>query len=171
MTLRRHWPMRGRPRLAVRRPAALLFCLSAALAADHTGILRLGLLCAALHECGHLAVWLALIPAPPRLTLSITGLCLSMRGIALPPGQELALAAAGPAVNLLLGAGAVLWMQQTAAGYRLCYFAAANLLLAAFNLLPLPGLDGAHMVQATRDMELRTLKKPAHLSPKDRGRR
>ena len=73
-----------------------------------------------------------------------------MRGVILPPGQELVLAAAGPCTNLVLSAAANVWMEYVAGysffGYR---FAAANLLLGAFNLLPLPGLDGGYLLQDT----------------------
>mgnify|MGYP001694999886 CR=1 FL=1 len=51
-------------------------------------------------------------------------------------------AAAGPAVNLVLAAGGIAWLLGHPASYRLCYFIAANLLLGAFNLLPIHGLDG-----------------------------
>ena len=49
---------------------------------------------------------------------------------------------AGPAVNLVLAAGGIAWLLGHPASYRLCYFIAANLLLGAFNLLPIHGLDG-----------------------------
>ena len=60
----------------------------------------------------------------------------------LTPKQFIILAAAGPAVNLVLAAGGIAWLQGHPASYRLCYFIAANLLLGAFNLLPIHGLDG-----------------------------
>ena len=107
--------------LAVRiaHPVWTLFLLALALAVDHTGIVRLGLLCSCLHECGHLLVWVLLTPK-----------------------QFIILAAAGPAVNLVLAAGGIAWLLGHPASYRLCYFIAANLLLGAFNLLPIHGLDG-----------------------------
>ena len=103
--------------LAVRiaHPVWTLFLLALALAVDHTGIVRLGLLCSCLHECGHLLVWVLLTRLPPTLIICPTGFCLSLRGVVLAPKQFIILAAAGPAVNLLLG---------------------------AFNLLPIHGLDG-----------------------------
>lgn len=60
----------------------------------------------------------------------------------LTPKQFIILAAAGPAVNLVLAAGGIAWLLGHPASYRLCYFIAANLLLGAFNLLPIHGLDG-----------------------------
>ena len=52
--------------LAVRiaHPVWTLFLLALALAVDHTGIVRLGLLCSCLHECGHLLVWVLLSVQP-----------------------------------------------------------------------------------------------------------
>lgn len=93
--------------LAVRiaHPVWTLFLLALALAVDHTGIVRLGLLCSCLHECGHLLVWVLLTRLPPTLIICPTGFCLSLRGVVLTPKQFIILAAAGPAVNLVLAAG------------------------------------------------------------------
>ena len=44
--------------------------------------------------------------------------------------------------GLVLAAGGIAWLLGHPASYRLCYFIAANLLLGAFNLLPIHGLDG-----------------------------
>lgn len=111
--------------LAVRiaHPVWTLFLLALALAVDHTGIVRLGLLCSCLHECGHLLVWVLLTRLPPTLIICPTGFCLSQRGV-------------------VLAAGGIAWLLGHPASYRLCYFIAANLLLGAFNLLPIHGLDG-----------------------------
>ena len=89
--------------LAVRiaHPVWTLFLLALALAVDHTGIVRLGLLCSCLHECGHLLVWVLLTRLPPTLIICPTGFCLSLRGVVLTPKQFIILAAAGPAVNLV----------------------------------------------------------------------
>ena len=119
--------------LAVRiaHPVWTLFLLALALAVDHTGIVRLGLLCSCLHECGHLLVWVLLTRLPPTLIICPTGFCLSLRGVVLTPKQFIILAAAGPAVNLVLAAGGIAWLLGHPASYRLCYFIAANLLLGA----------------------------------------
>lgn len=83
--------------LAVRiaHPVWTLFLLALALAVDHTGIVRLGLLCSCLHECGHLLVWVLLTRLPPTLIICPTGFCLSLRGVVLTPKQFIILAAAG----------------------------------------------------------------------------
>ena len=99
--------------LAVRiaHPVWTLFLLALALAVDHTGIVRLGFLCSCLHECGHLLVWGLLTRLPPTLIICPTGFCLSLRGVVLTPKQFIILAAAGPAVNLVLAAGGIAWLQ------------------------------------------------------------
>lgn len=116
------------------------------LASDATGILRWGLLAALLHESGHIAAWLALTHRPPRLELRLTGLCLHWRQAGLRGKKLLALALAGPAANLLLAAASLAALQWHAsfAGYE---FACCNLLLAGFNLLPIPPLDGSYLAR------------------------
>ena len=74
-----------------------------------------------------------------------------MRGVMLPPGRMLALAAAGPAVNLLLAAGMLAWMDGPGQySYFGMWFAATHLLVGGFNLLPLPGLDGWQIAASLR---------------------
>lgn len=125
----------------------MLFAAALLLAWDGTGILRISLLCAVLHESGHLAAWFALVQRWPRVTLSLWGIQLSMRGVWLPTEQELLLAAAGPAVNLLCSTAVMLWMEWvTSYTYRGYWFASANLLVGGLNLLPLPGLDGGRIL-------------------------
>ena len=142
MTRRRHW----KPPLDL--PLHALFWLALLLALDGTGVVRLSLLCALLHESGHVAVYLALFHRPPCLKVSPTGICLSMRGVLLPSRRALLLAAAGPLMNLLCCASAIFWMELAGYSYRGYWFASVNLLLGTVNLLPLPGLDGQRIVEA-----------------------
>ena len=96
------------------------------------------LLSSALHECGHFAV-MRLLGIPVRGFHSALGgaviqgdlQTVSYRG-------EFLLAAAGPAVNLLL---ALVFSGQTGGYGREIYL--LNLMLAVYNLLPLEGNDGA----------------------------
>lgn len=149
MTRPRHSTLRKR--LRVRAPCLVLFCYTLLLAVDTTGVLRIGVLCALLHESGHIGVFCALQRRLPALEISLGGICLSMRGILLPPGRMLALAAAGPAVNLCLAAAALAWMDGPGAySYAGMWFAATNLLVGGFNLLPLPGLDGGQIASSLR---------------------
>lgn len=142
MTRRRHW--KPPPDL----PLPALFWLALLLALDGTGLVRLSLLCALLHESGHVAVYLALFHRPPRLKVSPTGICLSLRGVLLSSRRALLLAAAGPLINLLCCASAIFWMKLAGYSYRGYWFASVNLLLGTVNLLPLPGLDGQRIVEA-----------------------
>lgn len=147
MTPPKPWRMQSEPPVRLRAPLVTLFLLALSLLYDHTGVLRWGLLCAALHEGGHLLAWAILVRRMPQLEVSALGICLRMRGVALSTVQEKVLAAAGPLTNLLL-CTATVWVmdrwEYTYAGY---WFASANLLLGVFNLLPLPGLDGARLLR------------------------
>lgn len=139
--------------LRLQAPFLLLFGGAVLLAWDAVGIMRIGLLCAVLHEGGHLLAYWVLLRRAPRLQISPFGICLSMRGVLLPPLQELWLAAAGPLANLLLCSAAIVVMEYlTGYHYAGYWFASANLLLGAVNLLPLPGLDGARMLQAAKSI-------------------
>ena len=142
MTRRRRW------KLLPDLPLPALFWLALLLALDGTGLVRLSLLCALLHESGHVAVHLVLLHRLPRLKVSPTGICLSMRGVLLPSQKALLLAAAGPLMNLICCASAIFWMELAGYSYRVYWFAAVNLLLGTVNLLPLPSLDGQRIVEA-----------------------
>lgn len=128
-------------------PCLFLFCAALALTVDDTGLLRIGLLCALLHECGHIAAYLIFVGRWPVIEVTPLGLCMRMRGIWLSPRQELMLAAAGPLVNLSLCSIAILLMDGPFGySYRGYWFATVNLLVGCTNLLPLPGLDGARIL-------------------------
>ena len=145
----RHYKARRKPRVRLRAPLVLLCLLAFALAWDGTGVLRIGLLCALLHESGHAVVYRMQWGCWPDLQLSPFGICLLLRGTPLSARQELVLAAAGPVVNLTVCCGVLLAMDITGhytyAGY---WFAGCNLLVGGVNLLPLPGLDGWRILQA-----------------------
>ena len=149
MTRPKRCRARRSARLRLQAPQVSLFLLAVLLAWDGTGILRVGLLCALLHESGHVLVYRLLWGRWPDLKIAPWGVCLLLRGVMPSPGQELALAAAGPGVNLL-GCWAVLAAMQAAGhfSYLGYWFASTNLLVAGLNLLPLPGLDGARILQA-----------------------
>ena len=132
--------------LVFRDPVLLCGVLYFLLYFDASGFLRLGLLAAFLHEWGHILVYCVLLRRFPVIEVTMTGFCMRMDAPAraLPPGRVFLLAAAGPAVNVLLaGIWAVrLGQNMTIRGSA---FWAANLLTGAFNLLPIPPLDGAQM--------------------------
>lgn len=100
--------------------------------------LLLGLLTLAsllLHECGHLlAAWAS------GVKVREIGLCLRgsyiRREPARMPLDEAAIALSGPLVNMLIAAA--LWGVPGVGHWLMIY----NLILAASNLVPLPGTDG-----------------------------
>ena len=140
---------RLRRRLRLRTPCLSLLMLTAALAADGTGLVRISLCCAALHECGHIFAYFLLWHRLPLLELSALGICLRLQGLPMTARQQLLLAAAGPLANFVC-AGLVLLQMQVFSGwsYTGCCFAACHLLLGAANLLPLPPLDGGRILGA-----------------------
>lgn len=118
---------------------------------DSSGFLRVGLLAAFLHECGHILVYWRFKHQLPVIAVTMTGFCMRTRGAGLTAIQTLLLAAAGPGANLLL---AGIWYEQMNRRATLwgTAFLAANCLTAAFNLLPVPPLDGAQILHAARQL-------------------
>ena len=114
--------------------------------ADHTGFARLGLLAALLHEWGHILVYRRLSGHWPRLRWAGFGVALAIGETEFCPREQFLLAAAGPCANFLWAAGAWVWVTQIRAGYYPAFFAAANVCVGAFNLLPVGPLDGNRML-------------------------
>ena len=132
--------------LVFRDPLLLCSALYFLLYFDASGFLRLGLLAAFLHEWGHILVYCAFLRRFPVIEVTMTGFCMRTRGQALTRGQTFLLAAAGPGTNAPLAAVWAVRMEQYAT-IRDSAFLAANVLTGAFNLLPIPPLDGAQMVR------------------------
>lgn len=155
--MHRRTPLRMGP-LRFRDPVLLCGVLYGLLWADVSGFLRAGLLAAFLHEWGHILVYCAQQRRFPVIEVTLTGFCMRLGRAELSPAQRFRLAAAGPAVNFVLaGVWAVLLSRQ--ATVRGSAFWAANLLTGAFNLLPVPPLDGAQIL--TSAAQLRAQKKSA----------
>lgn len=117
--------------------------LLAAVIVSPPAVLAAVLLAAGLHEWGHLAM-LRHYGVPVRaLCLSAFGAKLDVPALArLPYGRELAVTLAGVEVNLLCAVVLAFFAART--GWQTpSLFAGAQLLLAAFNLLPVLPLDGA----------------------------
>ena len=110
-----------------------LVLLAALWCVDETNILPLFLLAAAIHELGHVLVLSLAGGRVLRLTLTACGAVLRCT---LPEGRcaRAAVCLAGPAASFALTACA-----GELGLYRL---AGASVLLGAFNLLPMPPLDG-----------------------------
>ncbi len=100
------------------------------------------LLAAVLHELGHYWMLRRLRARVTAIHITALGAEMQVQGN-LSYGSELLAAAAGPAVNLLLalllGLGGRLWEV-------LYLFSGAQLVLGAFNLLPLQPLDGGSIL-------------------------
>ena len=133
--------------LVFRDPLLLCGALYVLLYFDASGFLRLGLLAAFLHEWGHIGVYLALFGQFPVIEVTFTGFCMRTRGREMTLWQTALLAAAGPAVNFVLAGLWMLRLEQRAT-IRASAFLAANLLTGAFNLLPIPPLDGSKVLAA-----------------------
>lgn len=130
--------------LVFRDPLLLCGALYVLLYFDASGFLRLGLLAAFLHEWGHIGAYLALFGQFPIIEVTLTGFCMRTRGREMTLWQTALLATAGPAVNFVLAGLWMLRLEQRAT-IRSSAFLAANLLTGAFNLLPIPPLDGAQL--------------------------
>lgn len=112
---------------------------------DASGFLRLGLAAAALHELGHIIAYILITHRMPVIAVTMAGFCMRTRNARLTPAETLCLAAAGPGMNAVLAA---IWAAKMSrcATVRGSAFLAANILTGAFNLLPVPPLDGAQLL-------------------------
>jgi Zn-dependent protease len=104
------------------------------------------------HELGHVAVARSYGIPVRQVTLQLLGGASELERPADSPRQELLIAAAGPALSLLLGLGGVLALATTdptgVVRLLLVQITAANLLVGAFNLLPGLPLDGGRIVRS-----------------------
>lgn len=108
---------------------------------DESGTAAISLAACVLHECGHLLCLGAFGEVPQKVSLELFGMRIDRaRGIHLSFSQEMAVALAGPACNLLL---ALVCLAVAAGGNtKMLTACAVNLGLAGFNLLPVEPLDG-----------------------------
>jgi len=105
-----------------------------------------------LHEIGHTVVSRLFGLPVRRIVVFLLGGISELAGQARRPREEFAIAAAGPAVSVLLAGG--LWLisrppaANSAAAVLLLLLAWSNLVIAVFNVLPGLPLDGGRLVQA-----------------------
>jgi Zn-dependent protease/predicted transcriptional regulator len=114
--------------------------------------------CVVAHEFGHIAMARRFGYSSPDVTLLPIGGIARFQAIPEQPGQELAVALAGPAVNLVIAGlligvfGVELSSPNLTAGLSpkdiLPALAAINLVLALFNLLPAFPMDGGRAFRA-----------------------
>lgn len=115
--------------------------------------------CVVAHEFGHALMARRFGVRTPDITLLPIGGMARLEKIPEAPGQEIAVALAGPAVNVVIWAGLTLFfgaggnlaalaeIDDTGQGF-LERLAAVNLFLAAFNLIPAFPMDGGRVLRA-----------------------
>jgi Zn-dependent protease len=114
-----------------------------------TGVLFVGLVFAfvLLHELGHALVARRLGVHVSGIELSFFGGAAKMVQMPRTPNHEIAIAAAGPAVSLMLG-GAGLGLGMLLGSQLLVWVGFINFVLAAFNLIPALPMDGGRILRA-----------------------
>jgi len=121
-----------------------------------SGVGLIGLVFASvvLHELGHALVARELGVRVSNIELSFFGGAAKMVQLPKTANHELAIAAAGPAVSLILG-GAGLGLAALTHVGLFAWIGWTNLLLAGFNLIPALPMDGGRMLRAllTRKMD------------------
>lgn len=116
---------------------------------EGVGLLPWGVLACVLHELGHIAAAALWGGQVQGLSLTVVGAELRISYDAqLAYGQDSLVALAGPGVNLLFGALAM------GLGWKLA--AVVSLTIGAFNLLPIPPLDGGRVVYGLLAIRLDT---------------
>ena len=127
------------------QPVLLCACLAAGLLFDPMGFLRMTLVCAFVHESGHVLAYMLCTHKLPGLHFSAGGIGLS-GAEQLPRTQELWVLAAGPLANFIMAA--LLFLQlHWQASYALYFLAAVSLCTGVYNLMPFGVLDGARLLQ------------------------
>lgn len=128
------------------QPFWLLFLLLLFWKNDPLYLARFSVLAALLHEGGHIMIYYLLTGKLPLLRISPFGMAMEINRSAFTARELLLLAAAGPAMNFLAAGLTLLAMQLKAAYVGYC-FAAVNLAMGGFNLLPVQPLDGGEILQ------------------------
>lgn len=116
---------------------------------DNSGLVVYGLLCAAVHELGHLAVIKACKAPVGEISLRLFGIRIRMRAnTRLSYRQELCIALAGSMANLALAAGAYGLFRAGVCPRQAGAVALFSLIIGGFNLLPMAALDGGTALEA-----------------------
>ena len=136
----------------------------AAAARDSVVFIVLIFACVVLHEFGHILVARRFGIKTPEVTLLPIGGVASMQSLPEKPSQELAVAIAGPLVNLAIAVGLLALVGRIDAADMarlddprvslLARLAAANVFLAVFNLVPAFPMDGGRVLRALLAMKM-----------------
>ena len=135
-------------------------------AVDGVAFTLLIFLCVLLHEFGHAFAAKAFGIRTPDITLLPIGGVARLERMPANPWQELVIAIAGPAVNVLIAVivflliGGVLPLHEfllidTASGNLLVKLLFVNVLLVAFNLIPAFPMDGGRVLRALLATQMR----------------
>jgi Zn-dependent protease len=129
-----------------------------------TGVLFVVLLfgCVLLHEFGHVFAARAFGVRTPDITLYPIGGVARLERMPKKPFQELMVALAGPAVNVvialflfgLIGAGTVMGALTNPSGSFLVQLAVVNVWLVIFNLIPAFPMDGGRVLRSVLAMRM-----------------
>ena len=132
-------------RIRIQHPFALSAGVLIALFLDGTGIIQCSLLAILLHETGHTLLYVLLLRRRPVMRIGFGGISLRWNTVGISVQQQTAILLAGPLVNLLTG---LFCMAVCRWSFRISVmiFGGANVLLGAFNLLPLGFLDGGRLL-------------------------
>ena len=139
--------MKGK--ITVRYPFAAFAIWALLLMRDGSGTVQRAFLAALLHESGHILCECMIGRRFPALEISPAGITMKVCPEEQSVMYSVLLAAAGPMANLLTAGICMAAGVPSSAFSRWC-FVGVNLITAAFNLLPVPPLDGAVILAAMK---------------------
>ncbi|MBR5773875.1 MAG: site-2 protease family protein [Clostridia bacterium] len=113
--------------------------------ADSGGLAIITLFCAALHEMGHIIAMVCLGDAPDEIAFGIFGIRIQQNKSMPSVLGQVVIVACGPLVNIVLLIVSLV-MNSAIESRFLLMLSAVNLVMAAFNLLPILPLDGGRLL-------------------------
>lgn len=134
----------------VRVEIGFLFTASAAflLVFNINDSIKLAIIFSLVHEIGHLAAIILCGEKPERISFGLFGMTIVRKGdITQNYHKEFFTAVSGPLANLTAAAVGVLFYLKCKNEYTL-KIVAVNLIISAFNIMPVFGLDGGRALEA-----------------------